>query len=323
MNDELLTSKVLIHETDDEACLFLKEFLHSYNLTGLRDGKISLIDIFKKNTDLGAAFVSNAQENEYSPRQVVQMMHENRPEIPIFLRLKDRTSEVPNDLKNCIAGSYCTGDVDILKGLVDKYLFSKHYPVALIRGIQDASKTAFNTIFSDVTIDSEMPYLVNDQYIYGEMFSLIPLESNWCRGFMMLQSNESDIVEVISAQHTSLITTQANFRDVNHVLGELTNLIWGDLKSNFFTEDNSNTDDANTHRIHVPTLVNHSRKYISFGTSEPYLCFKYTFKSTKDDSVLFSIYQKIIFNLSWEPEQFKESQKYTESLVTKGELEFF
>ena len=69
---------------------------------------------------------------------------------------------------------------------------------------------------------------MRDRIIYGELFSLIPLESNWCRGYMMLQTEEGPLVQFVEDDKTHIgVNEEVNFRDINQVLGEVTNLVWG------------------------------------------------------------------------------------------------
>ncbi len=322
MQRELLTSKVLIHETDEEACAFLKNFCRAYNLTALRDSRESVIDVFKRNNDMGAAFVAEGG-GDFSAYELAKLLREHRPEIPVFLRLQSSSSPVPAALQKYVAGVYLTGDEATLGALVDRYLFCKHYPVTVIRGMQTISTAALASVFKGFEVEAEMPYLVNDQYISGELFSLIPLESDWCRGFMMLQTNEAEIAAMLAAQRTSPGADDPDFREVNQLLAELTNLIWGDLKAQLFNHHSTADGSAGAPRVHVPIIVNYQRKFIAFGNNEPYLCFRYNFVPRGKASPKFSIYQKIAFTLSWEPEGFSEDECNAESMVKKGELEFF
>jgi CheY-specific phosphatase CheX len=191
----------------------------------------------------------------------------------------------------------------------------------LIRGIQQLSEEAFGNVIKGVRVQTDAPYLVKDQIIFGELISLIPLESSWCRGTMMLQTTQQEVMDMIIAGKTHLTTDISDFRQVNEVLSEITNLIWGKIKSEFFATEDYNENV--TTRIQVPTLVNHQEKYISFGSKDPQLCFRYTITDDVDDSLSIVVYQKMVFNLSWCPEEFKESDKATDELVDSGELEFF
>lgn len=324
MGNDLITSKVLIHEVDNSAEAQLRQFFEENHLTGLKDSQSNLLDIFNRNTDLGAAFLCETPDKDgVTGLELGKKLHLIRPEIPIFLRRQSTDSELPEKYKSYFAGSYHIDDTEQLRSLLKKHLFNEHYPIPLIRGIQEISQDCFQTVISDVDVRIDPPYLVNDQIIYGELFSLIPLESNWCRGFMMLQTTESEIKNVIATGKTGLITSAPTFRDVNHILSEVTNMIWGSLKSKFFVEDDSEESQVITSKIHVPILVNHQHRFISFGSSEPHLCFRYTVKDKTGEYADFTIYQKIVFNLSWQPELFKESTSKTDEMVSAGELEFF
>jgi hypothetical protein len=100
-------------------------------------------------------------------------------------------------------------------------------------------------------------------------------------------------------------------------------MVWGGIKSRFFVSENDAQIDEIGNKIHVPILVNHGRKYISFGTTEPHLCFRYTIQSEDESSPPIEIYQKLVFNLNWQPELFKEYEQAVDDMVDAGELEFF
>jgi hypothetical protein len=71
----------------------------------------------------------------------------------------------------------------------------------------------------------------------------------------------------------------------------------------------------------VPIIINHQRRYISFGSEDPQLCLKYNLIAN-DKAEPVPIYQRFVFNLSWSPDQFSENPS-VESLVDSGELEMF
>ncbi len=61
-----------------------------------------------------------------------------------------------------------------------------------------------------------------------------------------------------------------DFRAVNSLLGEVTNLIWGSFKNRYIGD--ASTSAVGT--IQVPLVVNQQHRYISFGTDNPQLCFR-------------------------------------------------
>ncbi|ARU57626.1 hypothetical protein OLMES_3599 [Oleiphilus messinensis] len=323
MQTTKIVSKVLVHEFDATALETIKTVCNQNNLVGLKDTSQNINDILKSNVDLGAIFLYEGLDAKGSSGQeLAKLIHRVRPELPIFLRRdsSENLDDLPTDYQKAIAGAYQLGNPGKLQGLVDEYICSMYYPIELAQGIQEISTEAFQNMIQNIEVDCDLPYLVKDQIIFGELFSLIPLESNWCRGYMMLQVTEQEIVETIRAAHTGIISQEPDFSDANAVLNELTNMIWGGIKSRYFSTQES-VDES--HRTQVPIIVDHLNKFISFGSTEPQLCFKYTLKDKVKEAPDITIYQRLIFNLSWSPDKFSESDAAVDNFVESGELEFF
>jgi len=329
-----IVSKVLVHEFDDAALTILKNICTKHNLVGLKvstgdntiglkDASNEIDDVLKSNVDLGAIFLTEAKDhNGVSGLDICIEIHHTRPELPIFLRREsaDTIENLPEDIQAAITGCYHVGNVDALDELINSYICSMYYPIELANGIQEISTEAFENIVSDSNITCDQPYLVKDQIIYGELFSLIPLESNWCRGYMMLQTTENEILELIRSNRTHINSSRPDSRDTNSVLNEVTNMIWGGIKSRYFSSEDGPSE---AHRTQVPIIVNHAQKHISFGSTEPQLCFKYTLHDPDKKYPNITLYQRLVFNLSWSPEKFAESDKAVDDFVDGGELEFF
>jgi hypothetical protein len=315
-----IVSKILVHEPNEDAAEQLREYFKSKGMVGLKDNSKDILELLNSNTDLGAVFLSsNADYDGLTGAQMGLKINNLRPELPLFIR-KDKLAEEDVD-SSSFGNFYSLNDLGRLDYLIDEHLFSRFYPIPLIRGVQEITQESLQNTISNVRVSCDPPYLVKDQLIFGELFSLIPLESNWCRGYMMLQTTEHEIMDVIQAGKTHLGTAEdLDFRDVNSLLNEITNLVWGGIKSRFFVS--SEVQDASV-RTQVPILVNHKEKYISFGTVEPQLCFKYQITDVNDPSISITVYQKIVFNLDWRPEAFQESDQAVDQLVDSGELELF
>lgn len=329
-----IVSKVLVHECNEEALSALKNVCTEHKLVGLKvstgnntigikDASNEIDDVLKSNVDLGAIFLAEEPDpNNFTGIDLCLKIHHTRPELPIFLRrtsLKDG-SDLPADVQEAITGYYTMDNLEVLNELIKTYVCSMYYPVELAQGIQEISFSAFDNIIRESSIVCEQPYLVKDQIIYGELFSLIPLESEWCRGYMMLQTTENEILELIRAGRTHIKSTRPDSRDTNSVMNEITNMIWGGIKSRYFQ---SGEEPSQAHRTQVPIIVNHLQKHISFGSTEPQLCFKYNINNKDRKYPTVTIYQRLVFNLSWSPEKFAESDKAVDDFVDSGELEFF
>jgi len=325
-----IVSKVLVHEFEKTSLTLLKDICLENNLVGLRvcsgDKSIGVEavsdefhQVLSSNLDLGAIFLTESpDQNGVTGMDLCVGIHKSRPELPIFLR-RVTNRELSEDVKHAIAGYYENNNIQQLNDLIEEYLCSMYYPVELAQGFQDISVGVFESLIDGVQVRCEHPHLVKDQLIYGELFSLIPLESDWCRGYMMLQTTEDEIKDLILSDHTSIHSHRPRREDINSILGEATNLIWGKVKSCYF----ANSDTLSANRIHVPILTNHSQKHISFGSTEPQLCFKYILHDPLHKFSDTVIYQRLIFNLVWSPEKFAENDKIAEHLVEDGDLEVF
>ena len=105
---------------------------------------------------------------------------------------------------------------------------------------------------------------------------MIRLESDWCRGYMMLQTAEADLGNLLVEGYVpgmQVDRSELNYRQVNSLLGEVTNAIWGKLKSALLP-GSSKRKRADFH-AEIPSVVNHARRYVSFGSEAPKLCMKH------------------------------------------------
>jgi len=316
-------SKVVIVEHDAQTLAALKSFFEECKLVGYRASADSALSILSSNIDLGGIFLSEVNCDGNDCFELVSAIHKARPDLPIFMRLapEQGMDDLPEEISKALAGVYATGDYACAKELIETYLFSRHYPSEFVSEIKDMTLAALQASFKGMQITVDQPYIIKDKLIYGELFSLIPLESNWCRGYMMLQTEEEKIIDMIRAKKSSVNAPEPTFRHVNGVLGELSNMVWGSFKNRYGLK--TQQEGPGQVRVEIPIIVNHARKYISFGSDDPQLCFKFTV--TDPDGKLGSsvLYQKFIFSLDWAPEKYAESDKSVNELVSSGELEFF
>lgn len=321
-SDVGLVSKVLVNEYDKNILKSLKSFLGENNLMGYKVTKDRIFHVLSSSVDLGAILLPEKDNRGNSNLELAIDIHRKRPELPIFLRREsaDSLEDYPADMQKVFAGSYMEGQYDTLKELIDTYLFTRHYPSEFVDGIRELSMESFKAAFKDTNIQVDAPYIVKDKVIYGELFSLMPLESGWCRGYMMIQTDEKHVLDVITAKKTSLNPVEPNFRHVNAILGELSNMIWGGFKNKYGLNA---ADESSRVRVEVPIIVNHARKFISFGSDDPQLCFKYTLDDPTGKLGPISMYQKFVFSLDWSPEKYAENEKNVDELVIGGELELF
>lgn len=322
--DRLVVSKVLI--LDDAKAHFdsLKAFCEECGLVAIRPQQrdaASVMAILRSNVDLGGIMLyEHFGGTAGQGLELAREIHESRPELPIFLRRDAVASVAGLDEKQAamFRCAYTLADLQLLRATLDVSIFSRVYPNDLVRGITEFTRTSLETLFHHCDIDIETPYLVKDRIIYGEVFTMISVESDWCRGYMMFQAAEEaalDLIRRASGREGESWT----FRELNNVLGELTNLAWGSFKNRYVGHDSK----PSLFQTQVPIIINHHRGYISFGSEEPQLCLKYMLRErNRPDAQPVPIFQRFVFNLNWSPDGFKENPS-VESLVDSGELELF
>ena len=317
MNEKPI-SKVLVLDESPAHAEALKRFCDENDLVGLKVRKNRLLSVLRSNIDLGAILYSDDYGGSVqASAEIALNINAVRPELPIIIRRQNQATldDLPESMRRVMCAAYVASDMATLQKLISEYIFSLDYPNALVRGISEITETVLASQFKSLTLSCDTPYIVRDRIIFGEVFSLIPLESTWCRGYMMLQTEEEPILDLLDEQRPA--DSAANFRLVNSLLGEITNLIWGSFRNRYVGDAAA----ASGSQIQVPLVVNHKHKYISFGTENPQLCFLYTL-SDEDSGRSVKLYQRFIFNLSWSPEDFKEVEDVDE-MVESGELELF
>ncbi len=313
-----LVSKVLVLDNSAVHSEVIRDFCERHGLVAHRVREDHLMAVLGSNIDLGAIFYAGSygatpEENATIARRI----HFLRPELPLIFRgdTEEAIEAMDPSLRRICCATYTTDTISALKKVIDDHIFSLVYPNALVRGISEMTEAVFSARFKPFEVRWETPYLVRDRMIFGEVFSLIPLESHWCRGYMMLQAEEAALLDFLRG---SGVNAEAQFRDVNCLLGEMTNLIWGAFKNRYFSDDVL----VSRGQIQVPLVVNHLHKYISFGTENPQLCFRYTL-TEPDSAKTMTFHQRFIFNLTWTPEEFREIVHDDATMIDAGALELF
>ena len=310
-------SKVLILEESPERLQSLKQFCDKNGLVGLKVRRSSLLDVLRTNIDLGAVLL--AEDYGDSPRETAHIameIHTARPELPLIVCREERATleDLSDSMQRAACAAYVAGDTEALYRIIQERIFCLTYPNALLRGIAEIMRSVLTGQFPGATVLVDSPYIVHDRVIVGEVFSLMQLESNWCRGYMMLQAEEESLLAL--ADQPTEKTVAWKFRALNDLLAETTNLIWGAFKNRFLGSPGPASG------LRVPMIVNHKHKYISFGTQNPQLCFRANLTNTTT-WIGTKIHARFIFNLNWTPEEFQEVPRKLAGLVESGELELF
>jgi hypothetical protein len=314
-----LEAKVLLLDHDSVQCKALSDFCKSVGLLPVLRTSHDAIASLEKHKDLaGVLLAEDLPCDGGDGLYLAEAIHKSRPELPIFLR---RTSSrtLNSAEQQTIRHQWPTGDIEQLRASVERTIFSLRYPTALVEGIVDLTTSALRSMFPNAQVVAESPYVVHDRIIHGEVSTLIAIESTWCRGYMMLQTEESALRQgLLQGMSFEGVGGELNFRDLNNMLGETTNLIWGAFKNRYIPPKAF----ANQ-QTQVPIVINHAHKYISFGSPDPQLCIRYQLSEPSRKGLPpLVIVQRFIFNLHWSPEQFAEFAANVDSGPT-GELDLF
>lgn len=326
MNTSKPVSKVLVLDDCPAHAQALKLFFDEHNLIALKVRDSSRLgSVLATNIDLGGVLLADDYGGSVEQAAAAAArINTLRPELPVILRASGHTpvEQLPGALTNGTCASFGAEDMTALRVAVERYIFSLDFPNALVRGIAEITEARLATLFAGLTVQRDTPSIVRDRIIFGEVFSLIPLEGTWCRGYMLMQAEEEPLLGMIerdrAARQAGTASVRAGFRDLNNVLGELTNLIWGAFKNRFLVAQNA----RETSQVQVPLLVNHKHRYISFGSDNPQLRFQYRLNDEASGQSV-SIDQRFVFNLSWSPEDFSENTVDVDDLVEAGELDLF
>lgn len=318
MNDTPV-SKILVLDNSAEHAPLIKGFCDQNHLVPLKVRNGAVMSVLRTNIDLGGILYS--EDYGDSPAQTAEIaaqIHAARPELPIIIRRNEHATldDLPEGARGAYCAAYVATDMGPLRKVIDEYIFCLLYPNALLRGIAEITESVLATQCKTLQVSLDTPYVVRDRVIFGELFSLIQLESAWCRGYMMLQTEEAPFVELLGRHGGP--GAAVDFRDVNDLLSEITNLIWGAFKNRYIGDGGA----AATRQVQVPLIVNHKHRYISFGSENPQLCFRFNLADPMGGGST-TLYARFVFNLSWAPEDFREIPQAVAGLVDSGELELF
>jgi len=326
MNTTRPVSKVLLLDDSPAHAEALKSFFDEHNLIALKvrdSGRLATV--LRTNIDLGGVLLADDYGGSVEQAAMLAArINALRPELPIILRrgASSTTQALAQALQSIVCASFDAADLGALRAAIDQYIFSLDFPNALVRGIAEITEARLGALFKGVTVRRDTPSVVRDRIIFGEVFSLIPLEGNWCRGYMLMQAKEEPLLAMIERERVDsegdTNAAHACFRDLNSLLGELTNLIWGAFKDRFLAQQGARA----ASQVQVPLLVNHKHRYISFGSDNPQLCFRYLLNDAASGQSV-AIDQRFVFSLNWSPEDFCENTVDIDDLVESGELDLF
>ncbi len=315
-----LAAKVLLLEHEPSHYRALLDFCDSTGLVPLPCTAQEALQALVQHKDLGGVLLAEDLPCDGADAlALARAIHQQRPELPIFLR---RTRDLPltGADAEAVRHPWPGSELQALRVQVEASLFRLRYPVELVQGVVDLTRSALAAMFPGAEVAHEPPYIVHDRIIFGQVSTLIPIESTWCRGYMMLQTEEAALRQgVIQGLGMEGAGSDLGFRALNHLLAETTNLIWGAFKNRYIPPEAFAYE-----QTQVPIVINHEQKYISFGSSDPQLCIRWRLIDPRRAGLPpLTIVQRLIFNLLWSPEEYVRFAAMSPPVQPSGVLELF
>ena len=248
----------------------------------------------------------------------------NHREIPIFLRCRDQSivDHFRSDYSEMLLRPYEHCTEEVLSNLVAESIFGRHYPGSMLEHVQETICSVVCTHLAGVELEVGSLLLASDRRVYGERLEVMPIRSSWCRGAMMLESRGSDIMRLVRLGRTRFAS------DVHHIanctedlLRELMNQISGAFKNKFVPSDFQ----GHLHQIEVPMTINHREHYVSFGGTQPLLCFKLKVRDVEGDGDAFDpfdLFLRLSFHGFWDVDGFSVNADDDDG-ADSGVLELF
>ncbi|MEX3949943.1 chemotaxis protein CheX [Paraburkholderia sp. EG287B] len=328
MNANKPVSKLLLLESDTARAEAIARIAAAYDCVCVPVRRDALSAALKTHYDLGGVLLGEDFGGSLEAAAAVAVALEaERPELPVVLRraASEQDDALPEPLRRLPCASWHDSDPATLIAALEAHVFSHDYPDPLVDGITDMTLGRLRGLFAGLEVNWDTPSIVRDRIIFGEVLTLIPIETAWCRGWLLMQTEETPLIELLPPRAGR--DEASDFRDVNGVLAELTNLVWGAFRNRYLGNAHA-AGEAGWGRaqVQVPLLINHRRRYLSFGSDNPQLCIKYRL-TCPDTGREVVIDQRFVFSLGWSREGFDETAAQAAAAAVEeqasGELELF
>ncbi len=322
--EEELQTKVLVYEPDEGQRHVLRENLEAQGLLGLRVDVLSrFLRFLESKVDLGGLFLATVSGQEEELLETLKAIRFDRPELPVFVRVNLEQNSAIAGLESLCCGIYVSAADKGFASLVQTRVFSRVYPLDLVRTVQKETQSVLGSVFPNLSIEVDTPFISHDKILFGEILSFVRIEGGWCRGYMVLEAREEALWRLMQSGALPGATvgrsTDADFRRANSLLTEILNLSWGRLKGWFDNQDRP--AEPERFRSELPCIINNGRRYMTFGSDAAKLCFTYVCLDPKMRVEPLVLQQRLIFHLKWRPEE-REQDDQVDALINDGEVVF-
>ncbi|MEE2962049.1 MAG: hypothetical protein VYA34_15050 [Myxococcota bacterium] len=315
-------AKLLAFEKQRDSSAELVEFLRARKVTGLLVRQDEAFwKMLGSNLRIGAIFLGGPFP---AIKSILHKIYEQRREIPIFIRSHESEliDEFMAEQPTAVVVKYDQISDPQLTSLLGEYIFSRYYPGKLLQNLVNDFCKILAEQFSDTEPFLERILVSADRRMYGGRLEYMPIRSTWCAGAMLLETNTSDIANLVGLGRTHFgQTVEKAPLYAEDMIREVMNRFSGAFKNKYVPNGNSE------HKTfpEIPMTVNHLDGYLSFGTTVPMLCLDFAIRDKRDGAnefEPFQMYLRLSFHSHWDPEDVPEEPVVQEA-VKDGILEFF
>lgn len=316
-----ITGKVIAFEPDQARGASIQALSEEMGMKGvvLSEEEPFILEISSR-LNIGA-IVLNAESDGF--QSLVVNINAMLPEIPLLIQTPSEDSpDTIVNLSNPLAKIHYfrTGDLEALRALLNLLLYCRQYPPEFINLVIENTQNALMNNLHGVQVVPSRVFVASDKRIFGGRLEMMPFCTPWCEGMMMIQSNGEDIDRLVRAGCTPFPATQGSVsRYTEDVLREIMNQVWGGFKSSFVPPAFVRSTE-----IEVPMTINHDEKYVSFGATDPLLCFRFSLEDAQTEKPRFPpliIYLKFSFHLRWNALDFHVNERPDND--SSSEIELF
>lgn len=327
VNCSIIHCHVLVYEQSFTAVELIRAVAKDCNLIQPKSQTGNILGILQNtnftDSDICAVFLcEEVDEHGLTGFEIAQIIHKERSNVPIFMRLENGRSE--NDLtheqRNVIVGCYTELESEKLRNHTDKFLYGFYFPNPLVDIFIRSGLDVLSSTFKGCEIRTSKPFLVYDHIITTEYTSILPAHFGFGNGILTFLMKESDAHELIAHGHTALKIQQTDNDYVNQLVSEVMNQYWGQVRilcNQLFGEFEDKKN------IYLPMVVNHKKNYINFGNHIPQLCFRYVLLRGGSIPEPFIVEFKIMFNTVFKKEDFPAPREIQPDSDADTGFEFF
>ncbi|MEE2959612.1 MAG: hypothetical protein VYA34_02625 [Myxococcota bacterium] len=294
---------MLAFEKQEESKSQLIDFFRRRQVTGaVVNTDVAFWETLNSDLKLGAIFLGGPFPDL---KLLLDKIHERKREIPIFIRSSESQSQLISEFMLEQPGSVVVQYDAIsdaqLTWIMGQYIFSRYYPNKLIQHVVRDLCDILAEQFSEVTPSINQILSSDDRRMHGDRIDHIHIKSSWCAGSILLETNTSDITNLVSLGRTHFApTVEEASLCAESVIREIVNRLAGAFKRKYVSYDfNPNMDYPE-----VPMSISRDR-HVSFGPAIPILCFDFGIRDGRDGANEFDpfqMYLRMSFHSHWDPE---------------------